>query len=222
MDWFRGRVPMTKEKFAALSAEARRHAFTVAGAANLQMVTDVWKAIGRAVERGDTFDDFKKSVAASLSSAWGGEKPSRLDTIFRTNVQTAYSHGRWAQMTEPAVLKARPFWRFNAILDSRTTRICRPLEDTILPADDPWWTTHVPPLHFNCRSAIETLTEKQAARDGGPASKPPAVDAAEGFGVVDREWTPDLTKYPKELADVYRQKATAAGGGQGGHHGGSS
>jgi len=71
------------------------------------------------------------------------------NTIFRTNVQTAFSHGRVRQMRDPAVTALRPFWLYDAITDGRQTDICDARDGVLLPADDPWWLNNTPPLHFN-------------------------------------------------------------------------
>lgn len=72
------------------------------------------------------------------------------NTIFRTNVQSAYNAGAYQQRNDPAVRKRRPFWQFRAIQDARTSDLCRPLDGIVRPADDPWWKTHTPPLHHQC------------------------------------------------------------------------
>jgi hypothetical protein len=110
-------------------------------------------------------------------------------------------------MTHPAVLKARPFRRYSAILDSRTTAVCSACDNTVRPADDPWWQTHVPPLHHNCRSRIVTLSEAEAQREGVTPTGPDA-QADKGFGDAPKpgkNWTPDLTEYPQPLVQVFHQ-----------------
>ena len=52
-------------------------------------------------------------------------------------------------LSHPEVRKARPYWRFDSAGDDRVTEICEALDGTIRPADDPFWHTHTPPLHFN-------------------------------------------------------------------------
>jgi len=212
---WRAKTAMSEADWQALTEAQRQRAFKVAGVTNLRLLSDVWNALDRAVEKGETLADFKAGIAAKLEKEWGGEKPGRLETIFRTNVQTAYSHGRYAQQTTPAMLKRRPFWKYSAVNDSRTTPICQPLGGTVLPASDPFWNTHVPPLHFNCRSTIIALS-RDAAEAQGIAEDAPDIDAAEGFGLAPRPGTdtfaPDLSNVPPPLAKAYlaKQHKTAA------------
>lgn len=206
VEWFRRRVPITDKQLAALEASARAKAFWVAGIAQLDVVNDVWAAIDDAIEKGTTLEDFKKTVGDKLERAWKGtvkDPPRRIETIFRTNVQTAYSAGRHAQLTEPSILRTRPYWRLVVTLDSRTTEtICKPLAGTVLPAESGWWKTHTPPLHFRCRSFIQALRKEDAEARGITAS-PPVQKPQEGFGSLD-VWKPDLSKYPEPLAEVFR------------------
>lgn len=131
------------------------------------------------------------------------------NTILRTNVQRAYSVSRYSEMTRPEVKEARPYMRFSAILDARTTPECEESDGIVLPQDDPWWRTHIPPLHFACRSHIVTLSESEAAEEGIDPSGP-AVGAADGFGSVPEpsEFDPNLDEYPPDIAAAYHQKGT--------------
>lgn len=206
---FRRRVPLTEEEFAALEEAEQEFGFTVAGVAQADVVAAVYEAIDRAVSTGTTFEDFKDEIGASLSEAWGGESPSRLETVFRTNVMSSYNDGRYKVMTSAVVKEARPYWRADVIDDSRTSDICEDLIDVILPADDPFWSTHQPPLHPNCRSHLTPLSEEEA-REEGVDTEPPDVDVADGFGRAPStegdKWHPDLEDYPAPIAEILRDR----------------
>lgn len=205
--WFRKRVPVLKVVWDALEEKAREQAFTVAGASQMDLVHDVWEAIDEAIANGTTFETFKATIGDRLTRDWGEQRPRRLQTIFRTNVQLAYSAGRHWQMTEPAVKSARPFWLFDAVIDNATSTICRERNGVLLPADHPWWRFNYPPLHFECRSGARTLTRAQAEARGiteAPTPEPPQ----EGFGHEPGTgaWHPDPSKYPVELWLVFEEK----------------
>lgn len=206
--YFRSRVPRREQDVDRLTEENQDTAFTVAGVAQLDLVTQVWAAIDKAIAQGTSFDDFKRTAAKDLADAWGGEKPYRVETIFRTNVQTAYNAGRWEQMQDPDVIEIRPFSRYLAILDTRTTRlICRPIADTILPQDDPWWRTHWPPLHFSCRSTVLPLTRDQA-NEIGRTRKPSLTLIPGGFGLTpdQRGYVPDISDSPAQLVHAFKTR----------------
>lgn len=210
--WFRKRVGMTKADFERLTAAAKRKAFTVANVAQLDLVSQTWAAIDEAIKKGTPLADFKKAIGAELRAAWQGkvDDPAwRLETVFRTNVQLAYGAGRFKQATHPDVASDRPVWMFDAILDGRETDICHACDGTKLPSDDDWWKSHLPPLHFNCRSSFTTLSEAQA---GKITFVRPTASPLEGFGLPPTadEWQPDLKKYPKQLSLPFEQKQQAA------------
>lgn len=205
--WFRERLSLDDDaEFEELSAELRRMAFRVAGVTQLQVVTDVWEALDRAVQDGTTFEDFKDEVATKLYRAWGREDPYRLETIFRNGTQSAYAAGRYDIMTNPVVLKLRPYWEFVAILDEATTPVCETCNGTLLPAGDSFWADHSPPLHHRCRSTLVSRTPEDALEQGVD-SEGPGEDAQDGFGgppVGGRE--PDLTGYPPALVSALQSR----------------
>lgn len=204
--WFREKIGITKDEWLDLDRRARERSFTVAHVADLDVIQDVMHAVEKALTRGEGIEDFRKRIEDTLTAAWGEERPWHVETIFRNNLQAAYAAGREEQMRDPEILDERPYWMFSAVLDSRTTEICRPLNGIVLPAEDPFWQSHTPPLHHNCRSIKRALTPEQAGAKG-ISEKTPSVDAQEGFGGADPlEWQPDLSKYDPELVETYRRK----------------
>jgi SPP1 gp7 family putative phage head morphogenesis protein len=203
VEWFRQRVPLEEGEFLRVVQGAHEKAFTVAGVAQLDLVTQVWEAVDDALAKGTTLAEFRMTIEDRLTAAWGKSQPYRVETILRTNVQHAYSRGRWEQQNDPDVKAMRPFLEFSAVMDGRTSEICRPIDGTILSADDPFWKTHVPPLHHSCRSTTISLTEAQA-KTRGVTPTPPTATPAEGFGAApgENDWHPDLRKYPAELGAV--------------------
>lgn len=205
---FRKRVPISDAAWAQLTEAEREFAFKVSGAAQADLVTDAWEAIDTALVEGTTFDDFKAEVGSALEAAWGGADANRLETVFRTNTQTAYNGGRHEIMTHPEVKKAREYWRFDAVQDNRTSEVCEELDGTVRPADDPWWRSHTPPLHFNCRSIIVPLSREEAEEEGIDDDAP-EVEADDGFGRAPStggDWDPDPSDYPSAIGDVLRGK----------------
>lgn len=199
------RDPMPKKDFDALEADAEEHAFDVAAAAQADLVTDVFEAIESAIANGDTLEDFKDAVGEQLEQSWGGADASRLETIFRTNVNTAYNEGRHSVFSAPAVKEARPYWRFDLIDDDRICDICEDCGGVVLPADDPWWEEHLPPLHFNCRCSFNALSDDEA-REEGVDEEGPDSDADDGFGTAPDEegedWDATEADRPAAIGDV--------------------
>lgn len=216
LDWFLRKNLVTREQADQMRAASRDRSFWVSGAAQLRCVQDVYDEIQRAVQ-GGTLGEFKKAVREKLTKAWAGsvKNPAwRVEVIFRTNVQSAYAAGRWHQLQHPALVRFRPFLMFDAVLDGRTSDICAACSGTTLERDDPWWSTHFPPLHHACRSTVRALTKRQAAkRPEDKRRRPEDEGAAEGFGSTpqDIEWQPKAESYSPELWQKFERKAATAG-----------
>lgn len=212
---FRARVPLTDPEFRKLEADQRQRAFWVAGVTQARTVQEVMDSIGRAIENGTTLEEFKAEAGAKLAEAWGGANAPRLETVFRTNVMGAYNGGRTEVFDDPEIRKARPYLRFEAVGDSRTTEICEALDGTVLPADDPFWNTHTPPLHYNCRSIVTPLSPEEA-EDEGIAEGPPDTGGAapdEGFGQPQRPGDaeePDTEGFDEEIQDILKDRIAEA------------
>jgi SPP1 gp7 family putative phage head morphogenesis protein len=72
----------------------------------------------------------------------------------RTNATDAYNQGR---LVAAADHDLAPFMRgmlYSAVIDVRTTPICRHLDGKIFRMDEPELSRLSPPNHFNCRSVL--------------------------------------------------------------------
>jgi SPP1 gp7 family putative phage head morphogenesis protein len=202
--WFRARLLLSDTEFAQLSDEARRRAFAMAGLSQLELVQQVVNGLESALANGDTFEEFKASLPARLQNAWGGQSAYRLRLAFDTELQKAYGAGRWKSADE--VRESRPFWGLAVVLDGRTSQICSNLRGVVRPADDPFWNTHIPPLHFRCRTALITLSREQAEARG-ITSNAPNQPPLEGFGAPPgrQAWSPNEADYHPELWSAYQR-----------------
>jgi SPP1 gp7 family putative phage head morphogenesis protein len=208
---FRRRVPMPADEWDLLTQAEREHAFKVAGVAQADLAQEVHDALERAIRDGTTLDDFKREMGDRLAEAWGGDDPVRMETVFRTNVLSAYNAGRHEVFSAPAVRRARPYLRFDAVGDSRTSEICEELDGKILPADDPFWKKHTPPLHFNCRSILVALSPEEAEEEGIAAEAPETeAEVDDGFGreptTAGKDWQPDTSGYAPEIRAALDEK----------------
>ena len=197
-EWFRGKVPLLKGEWDQLTQEARRRAFTAAGVALLDRMAELHASLLRALEEGTPLDEWRREALGILGQGWNR---GHLETIFRNNVQAAYSAGRWDQLQDPAVRRSHPYLMYDAVLDSRTTEICRARDGVVRPADDPWWKANWPPLHHNCRSGVRALTRAEAERRG-VARALPSVPPQEGFGLspAEEEWVEGYAKGQRDAA----------------------
>lgn len=182
----------------------RKHAFTVSKVASADLLEMVRADVVLAQHDGKSLGEFKKGLKIKLMTSGFSTKNDgsawRLDTILRTNTQSMYMQGCYNEMKQNA--DSMPYWQFMADLDSRTTNTCRELNGKVFKASDPFWNTHYPPLHYNCRSAVIALGDTQMERfglkveDGKNYENEPV---AKGFENKPGEWTPDLSKYSKDI-----------------------
>ena len=161
------------DEFYSMDLKTRQMATTVSFLSSLEQVETVIKSLNKTLANGGAFKDFQKLIEESEILL----PKHYLDNVFRTNIQSAYGHGRWQQQQ---MSKAeRPYLMYSAINDSRVRPAHLALNRIVLPIDHPFWLTHYPPLSFRCRCTVIALTEKQALKYGiTPDDKLPEVAEA--------------------------------------------
>lgn len=160
LQFARSRKIVLPDEFYSLDLKTRQLATTVSFLSSIEQIQTVIAAVNKAIADGSTFEDFKKVVAENeikLSEPY-------LKNVFRTNIQTAYSHGRWQQQQRNR--DKRPYLMYSAIDDSRVRPSHLALNRIIRHIDDPFWLMYYPPWGFMCRCTVIALTEKQAEKYG--------------------------------------------------------
>ncbi len=148
--FMRSLVPMTREEFDRLSQELRFRAFTIARVFSLDVINKIKEKYIKALQRGETISDIMQFLDETLEKIGISERnPYWLEVHARTNFLTAYNAGRWVQIAKARTIK---YLVYNAILDERTTKLCKSLDGVVRPKDDPFWDRFMPPNHFSCRS----------------------------------------------------------------------
>lgn len=148
------------DEFYKLDLNTRQMAATVSFLSSIEQVETVIKSVNKVLIDGGTFNDFKKLVAENeiiLSEPY-------LKNVFRTNIQTAYGHGRWQQQQRNKA--NRPYLMYVAINDNRVRPSHLALNRIIRHIDDPFWLKYYAPWDYMCRCTIIALTEKQALKYG--------------------------------------------------------
>ena len=165
LKFWRKKIPLTAEKYRALQEEYRVRAFTVAKLAQLDQIVAVKKSIRRALKTGESFEEWQqKSADIFIRAGWKGDTRYRLDTIFRTNIQTAYNAGRWKQAE--AGKKDRPYAMYDAVNDGRARLTHLAQDGKVYPLDSAFWRVWWPPNGFRCRCSAITMTEAEAKAEG--------------------------------------------------------
>lgn len=99
-----------------------------------------------------------------------------LQTEYDTAIGQAQSARKWVEIEKNA--DVLPLLEYSAVVDKRTSDICRPLDGIIAPVNDPIWKTISPLNHFNCRCILMQLPEGKTT---SAAVKKAKVAEAEGM-----------------------------------------
>ena len=157
---------------------AHSHSFMVAGAATDALLSDFQDAIQQALDDGTTLATFRTEFDAIVERhgwSYNGSPGWRSRIIYETNLSTAYSAGRYAQLTEPDTLTAFPYWTY-IHSGSRHPRLQHKAWDGLtLRADDPFWNSHYPPNGWRCGCRVAPTSQAGLARMGKsePDTAPP-------------------------------------------------
>lgn len=189
---FRERQVVGRKTFDRMTSAAKMRAFTVAGLARQAMLDAAHAELTKALTDGADLRTFRDALGQRFDSAgWTRLNPSHVENIFRTNVMSAYSDGRRAQMTQPHVLAARPYWQILGVDDARTRKTHRAAHGKVLPASDPFFDRSGPPFGFQCRCRIISRSAKDLQRLG----LTPTI-GAQLRGLPDPGWQADAIAEP--------------------------
>jgi SPP1 gp7 family putative phage head morphogenesis protein len=144
---------MTREELAALYAEYEPIAQRLMEEATVPLVDRIEGGSVREIR--EAFDD----------AGFSPDDPFSIQNVFTTAGVRAYEDGRIAGWNIPQVSEALYGFRYSAVLDNRTTVLCRTLDGMIAPQDDPVWITLSPPNHWSCRSVRVEVWASSALRE---------------------------------------------------------
>lgn len=166
-----------------MKPEEAAKVITVANITNLDMMQNIKTALVDSAKNGTTFAQFKKDILDKMHAAgWvhKGENgqneiidpetgevfgsPRRLENIYRTNMQAAFSAGRYQSLMKNT--HSRPYWQYSAVNDSRTRPAHAAMSGLVYRFDDPFWSTFYPPNGYRCRCTVTALAGRDIERRG--------------------------------------------------------
>jgi len=185
-------------------AKIKEHSFTVSKVATADELQYIHDELTSALKEGTTYSDFVDSVEDKLT-AHGyqiqkvNETPYKWDTIFRTNLQTAYQQGRFWQSEQ--VSDRYPLREFSNIDDDATCDECNQMGGKICRHDDKLYLNFQTPLHHKCRCTWLTVIDIVDKSDISKKSDFPNLQPHEGFGLnpLTQTWQPDMSKYSPDI-----------------------
>lgn len=176
-------------------AHLRKRAFWLANSVDADLTAAVQAILLRAIETGEGVRETILAIEALFEPYVGDPmklrdgapvSPSRTETIVRTNLTDAMNRGRLVEMRDPDIEFFMQSVMYSAIIDSRTTDVCKHLDGLHFRLDDPNLDKLTPPRHFNCRSVLVPVTideevEEAAFAKGADVGK--GLDlSGKGFG----------------------------------------
>jgi len=143
--------------------------FAAVLAATVSVAKRVQKAIADLITKGTTVPD-----AASVIAETAGWTEAYSETVFRTNLATAYSEGRKEQARTPAAQKVVGAFMVSVTHDDDLRRGRKrdngenhqAADGLIAATDDPIWSTTSPPYGYQCRCVLILVSRLRLQRQG--------------------------------------------------------
>lgn len=148
----------------------RKKSLTISGIENDELLKALQVKLVQAAEQGKTYTEFE-AEADQIFTTFGVEPLSarHIQTVFRTNLYSAYSIGQLEQVT--LMKESFPLWRYVAILDSATRPEHRALNGKIFRVGEGPY----PPIDYNCRCSAQHLHELEVGEQNLKPSDSPNV-----------------------------------------------
>lgn len=161
--------------------DAHARAFTVAKVARIDILQDIKKSLIEALEKGETLEQWKARLTPTLQQkGWWGKKTvtnpdgvqqevqlgssRRLDTIFNTNMQSAYAAGRYKALMDS--VETRPYWQWLHVSVIFPRREHLALNNRLFSYDDPFWSFGFPPIGWGCKCRVVGRSQREVERNG--------------------------------------------------------
>ncbi len=188
-EFFKRKLSLPAERYDSVQRSAHDHAFMVAGAVQADLIADLRAAIDKAINQGTGLAQFQKDFDKTVGqNGWDYKGPRnwRTQVIYNTNMRTSYASGRYQQLSDPDVLKSRPYWRYvhsDSVINPRAEH--QAWDNLILDAKDPWWSTHYPPNGWGCQCTVQAIATDELGDYQKQQPDDPPTDSLDTTGIDD-------------------------------------
>jgi SPP1 gp7 family putative phage head morphogenesis protein len=150
-----------KFNFELLSGAAKRQAWTIAWVEHETSLELAKSVLTRFIaENGHIPNDpdllirtdWGKALLKALKKEKHNFEAWHLETIFKTNAQTAYIDGKFAEYKEQAADGWIESLTYLSLKTARPGHLA--LNNTTKRIDDPFWDKYLPPIDYNCRCTV--------------------------------------------------------------------
>lgn len=176
INFFRSKVDVPTAGWRDVWQQEHDTAFVVAGATKAALLADFRQAVDDAIAQGKTRAEFQKDFDRIVEThGWQhrGGREWRANIIYSTNLKTAYAAGRYEQMTDPDVLKMRPYWMWKHGNSPEPRLHHLALNGKVFLATDTFWDTQYPPSGWGCKCLVVSLSKRDLERKGKTAPDQP-------------------------------------------------
>ena len=139
IDYFASKQNIDTDSWRDLQGLDYDVAFAVAGAKG-DLLQDMRTAVEKAIVEGTTLQEFRKDfdrIVQARGWSYSGDRDWRTNTIYNTNLRTAYAGGRWEQIQQTKAKRPYLQWRHGGSRDPRPLHIA--LDRKVFSLDDPFW-----------------------------------------------------------------------------------
>lgn len=146
----------------AMLRNLQQNAYVFSAAKAFQMAKSITQSLIDSQGGIRSFNDFK-----FYANQVTGQHMRWLKTEYNTAIASAQMAAKWTKIQKEKQIF--PLLQFDAVLDKKTTKLCKDFDRITLPVDHHFWAQFYPPNHWGCRSTVRQLpTGTPTAQDKIP------------------------------------------------------
>lgn len=176
--WFRAKGIKPSFSYTDVWKEEHASSFTVAKAMQTDILKDIREAVDQALAEGKTYQQFQKELKPFLEKKgwWGKQRmvdpldgkeklvqlgsPRRLRVIYETNMRTARTAGQWERIQKTKAALPYLLYTLGPSMEHRPEHVG--FHGLLLPVDDDFWKTHMPPNGWGCKCRVRQVSKHEA------------------------------------------------------------
>ena len=174
VEFFRQKINLPTEHWNDLKKGAHARSFVIAGATKADLLTDMRRAVDKAIAQGTTLAEFQKDFDRLVNKhgwQYNGSSGWRSRVIYQTNIRQAYNSGRWQQIQANKANKPYLIYKHGDSVNPRPHHLA--WHNLVLPVDHSWWNTHHPQNGWGCKCKALAMGESDLKRYGLKVSQAP-------------------------------------------------
>lgn len=178
IEFFKRKLNLPTDSYLDLEGKEHDFAFVVAGANRNDILADFRAAVDKAIIEGTTLDEFRRDfddIVAKFGWDYNGGRRWRSRIIYDTNLYSSYNAGRYEQ--HQSMADYRPYLQYVHRDGQKNPRpLHQSWDDLVLPADDPFWTSHYPINAYGCHCSVIAHSERSLKREGLSVGTSPKIE----------------------------------------------